>query len=228
MAHFKTKDLEKLQQRPSGQQFTMQLPHSSATVTAPACPPPATMSALLELVDTALRHHVQLPAGMRALSLLQPWASLVAWRLKHLETRSWSTAYRGPMAVHASLGKPRHVRVLCEHDEYLSAALQWMGHTFDELPRGGIVAVVNMQLCKRILPEGAHAGKLVTNAREVDPLNLTAQEVAFGDYSPGRFAWELVDVLRLHEPVPAKGSLSLWEIPAVTIATLQTAMRAQP
>lgn len=42
---------------------------------------------------------------MRALSLLQPWASFVAHCLKEFETRSWGTGYRGPIAIHASKGR---------------------------------------------------------------------------------------------------------------------------
>lgn len=44
---------------------------------------------------------------MRALTLWQPWASLVACGRKTIETRSWRTGYRGPLAVHASARPPR-------------------------------------------------------------------------------------------------------------------------
>lgn len=38
---------------------------------------------------------------MKAVTLHQPWASLIALGVKTIETRSWSTAYRGPLAIHA-------------------------------------------------------------------------------------------------------------------------------
>jgi hypothetical protein len=38
---------------------------------------------------------------MKALTLYQPWASLVAAGAKTIETRSWSTTYRGRLAIHA-------------------------------------------------------------------------------------------------------------------------------
>ncbi len=51
---------------------------------------------------------------MRALTLTQPWASLVAgarhpnrstrFGTKHCTSRSWRTAYRGPLAIHAGKG----------------------------------------------------------------------------------------------------------------------------
>lgn len=43
---------------------------------------------------------------MKALTLHQPWASLIALGVKTVETRSWSTAYRGPLAIHAAKRKP--------------------------------------------------------------------------------------------------------------------------
>lgn len=39
---------------------------------------------------------------MKAISLWQPWASLVPAGAKPVETRSWSTSYRGPLAIHAA------------------------------------------------------------------------------------------------------------------------------
>ena len=43
---------------------------------------------------------------MKALTLRQPWASLVALGVKTIETRSWSTEYRGPLAIHAGMKRP--------------------------------------------------------------------------------------------------------------------------
>lgn len=39
---------------------------------------------------------------MKALSLKQPWAGMIARGQKTIETRTWSTSYRGPLAIHAS------------------------------------------------------------------------------------------------------------------------------
>lgn len=38
---------------------------------------------------------------MKAITIRQPWASLIAAGVKTIETRSWSTKYRGPLAIHA-------------------------------------------------------------------------------------------------------------------------------
>ncbi|MCA8922325.1 MAG: hypothetical protein KDD82_10980 [Planctomycetes bacterium] len=36
---------------------------------------------------------------MRALTLHQPWASLIAWGVKRYETRPRPLSYRGPLAI---------------------------------------------------------------------------------------------------------------------------------
>ena len=43
---------------------------------------------------------------MKMLTLHQPWASLVALGIKTIETRSWRTGYRGPLAIQAAKEKP--------------------------------------------------------------------------------------------------------------------------
>lgn len=43
---------------------------------------------------------------MKALTLHQPWASLIALGYKTIETRSWATSHRGPLAIHAGTRRP--------------------------------------------------------------------------------------------------------------------------
>ena len=40
---------------------------------------------------------------LRALSIRPPWAWAITHAGKRIENRSWSTIYRGPLAIHASL-----------------------------------------------------------------------------------------------------------------------------
>ncbi len=39
---------------------------------------------------------------MKAISIWQPWASLIAIGAKQIETRSWATGYRGLLVIHAA------------------------------------------------------------------------------------------------------------------------------
>jgi activating signal cointegrator 1 len=139
---------------------------------------------------------------VKALSLTQPWATLVATGEKRIETRSWSTGYRGWIAIHASKGFPRWAREYAEDLEF-QAALKRHGYSIESLPLGCIVAVCKLRACIRTehCPE-VFAHTIWNN-----------QEKLFGDYSLGRWGWALDDPHRLPEPIPVKGSLGLWDVP---------------
>ena len=46
--------------------------------------------------------------------------------------------------------------------------------------------------------------------QQLDYIVPTAQEMALGDWTPGRYAWELRNIKLLPEPIPAKGQQGLW------------------
>lgn len=138
---------------------------------------------------------------MKALSLTQPWASLVACGAKQIETRSWETLYRGPLLIHASKGFPRWARETAEEDDFRNAL---SGLLPSQLPLGALLCRVELVGCVR--------------TTEVDKLRVAGiipkvQEITFGDYSEGRFAWGLKLVERFTDVIPAKGALGLWNYP---------------
>jgi hypothetical protein len=51
----------------------------------------------------ALKANRQANLALRALSIRPPWAWAIAHAGEHIENRSWTTKYRGPLAIHASL-----------------------------------------------------------------------------------------------------------------------------
>ncbi len=159
---------------------------------------------------------------MKVLTLTQPWATLVAIGAKKIETRSWETMYRGPLAIHAAKGFPKPAQELCFTEPFLSAlAVTMVGqgkYRPDQLPRGMIVAIGELFDCRST--EEARPGKRGWFAHVNNkPVywELTDQERAFGDYTPGRYAWLLANVRPLPAPIPAKGALGLWTIDDVVI-----------
>ncbi len=135
---------------------------------------------------------------MKTLSLLQPWATLVVMGVKQIETRSWSTAYRGPLLIHASKGKAGEIFV---HDATFKKYIA----DFKQLPFGYIIGKVTLTDVIRI-----GTGTLsFTNDEMMN--KLTMEEKAFGDYTAGRFAWILQDPVAFKTPLGARGSLTLWE-----------------
>lgn len=139
--------------------------------------------------------------SLKAITIIQPWATLIALREKQFETRSWSTKYRGPLAIHA--GK-RIDKEACWQEEIRRALKR---HEYDpgNLPTGAIVATAELSECLKSVDTW-------TDGYELEGRRLIySPEYEFGDFTPGRYAWELTDVKQLPEPVPAKGKLSIWE-----------------
>ena len=128
---------------------------------------------------------------MKALTLTQPWATLVALGHKQVETRSWRTQYRGPIAIHAAKGFPSEA---CR----FAGVERAIGRIPARIPRGAVVCIINLVDCQ---------------PTEEVALRISGLERHLGDYTPGRWAW-LFDPASLHvfdEPLAAKGALSLWE-----------------
>lgn len=162
---------------------------------------------------------------MRALTLTQPWATLVAIGAKKIETRSWSTSYRGPLAIHAakglgSVGGRRGLEEQCELEPFESVLKEWWWKRYlaggrkdprpivRVLPFGAIVAVCRLYGCVSTDGMQGKWGREYYGGRS---WHLTDQERAFGDYGEGRYAWLLADIQALPEPIPCKGALGLWE-----------------
>lgn len=144
---------------------------------------------------------------MKALTLTQPWASLVAVGAKRIETRSWATHYRGPLAIHAAKGWTARDREFAA-SPLVSAAMcgdpegVGLGRTF---PLGYVVATVELLDCVPIAALRSHL-----RARDFEPAPC---EERFGDYRPDRWAWLLGDVRQLVQPKPVRGRQRLWNLP---------------
>lgn len=147
---------------------------------------------------------------MKALTLTQPWATLVAIGAKRIETRSWPTRSLAPLAIHAAKGFPGACRELCEERAFLDAlrAGKYGAPLGEDLPLGAIVATARVAMCLKIgrTPDGR-----VFLGRHVGLLeDITEPELSFGDFTPGRWAWVLADVVKLPKPIPARGAQGLW------------------
>ena len=149
---------------------------------------------------------------MKAITLTQPWATLVAIGAKRIETRSWGTSYRGPIAIHAAKGFPGSAKDLCSSRVFLRAlgwpecpdklTQEWLddnARRIKALPLGCVIATANL----------VHCMDTDLIRRYVQP--FTEQEESFGDYSPGRFGFLLDNVIPLAALVPVRGALGLWE-----------------
>jgi hypothetical protein len=141
------------------------------------------------------------PRPFKAVSLTQPWASLVQRRAKRCETRSWYTSYRGPLVIHAAKGYPAWAREFAG-EPYTQHALG--GLDPETLPRGVGLCVVTLIACVKTTE--------LYKLRKIG-FDLASNEITFGNYVDGRWVWALEHQYDFVEPIPATGSLGLWNWP---------------
>ena len=84
---------------------------------------------------------------MKAITVWQPWATLLATGQKHNETRSWKTSYRGEILIHAA--KTDHSGILLHIPMEELKHFQKAG-VVNELPTGVIVGKANLVDCFQI------------------------------------------------------------------------------
>lgn len=136
---------------------------------------------------------------MKCLSVIQPWATLVVLGAKSFATRRWHTAYRGPLAIHASRTFPETARALCLTAPFRSVLRRAGYRQSADLARGAVIGTVELVEC---LPAQAVLESLADHS----------PGKAFGDYAQGRWAWRLANPAGLAVPIPLAGRPGLFEV----------------
>jgi len=127
---------------------------------------------------------------LKALSVRQPWAGLIAAGLKRVENRSFQPAHRGEVAIHTGL-----VFDPAEVEQQLRA-----GVVAPFTVVGAVIAVVDLTGCHQADQDS------VTTCCQPYGLRLHATRPAQH--------WTLENARLLDTPVPWRGQLGLWNAPA--------------
>lgn len=129
---------------------------------------------------------------MKALSIRQPWASLIAKGYKAIELRTWKRSYRGPLAIHASKKPDRFSMTVSP------VGIVTKNHN---QPLGAIIAVCTLE---DIIQYGSRQNY------DRDILKHRCPETWF---QSGLYGWVLTDIKKLDTPIPIpKGQLGLWDV----------------
>ena len=124
---------------------------------------------------------------MKAITIKQPWASLIATGLKDIENRSWKTNYRGRVLIHAAAAPVKEGLAALNNKQLfdLMKRENWEAE-FENLPNGAIIGSVEIVDCVQNHP------------------SKWAQE--------GVWNWVLANPELYAEPIiGVKGKLSFWE-----------------
>jgi len=130
---------------------------------------------------------------MKALTISQPFADLIARGEKWVENRTWSTDYRGPLAIHAGRGTQYLTRA--DLANYTTGAI---------VATCDLVAVVN-----RLAPTREQI-------RELESAGYTWEQLNAHQYADGPLCWVLLEV-RPAIPVAINGRQGLWDVPREVI-----------
>ena len=136
---------------------------------------------------------------MKAITVWQPWAQLLAEGKKHDETRSWRTNYRGEILIHAA--KSDHSGILLHIPMNELKYFQEAGITsrIDKLQTGAIIGAAILTDCK-LIDQTYH-----DFIKEFCP-----EEFLYGDFTVGRYAWRFEKPQLFKTPIPVSGKQGLW------------------
>lgn len=137
---------------------------------------------------------------MKMISVWQPWASLIIYRHKFIETRGWPApqsliGQRIGIASTKVIRPEQRVTFLDPDFQRYYAATG--GEDLDDLPHGFALGTALLYGCEPITDE------LIED--------ITDEEQAFGWFHPGRFAWRLRSPEPFKNPVPVRGMQGLWD-----------------
>ena len=166
---------------------------------------------------------------MKVITIYQPWATLAALGEKRLETRSRRLAVglNGKrVAIHAARRPlPRELlRADPEREASVWAAARWLleshlGDAWHELPLGAVIATARLQ------DDGPTEELLTPDGRLRYDVLAGEDELRLGDFSAGRWAWRLTDVIRLQpeDAITVSGRQGFWDLPCASERRLRAA-----
>lgn len=170
---------------------------------------------------------------MKALTVRQPHAQLIALGVKTIETRTKPTKFRGPLLIHAGTAQPKEgaYGAYTAHSDQRRRLYPGETRRFGlyeaglnrgvDLPLGAIIASCKLVDCVPIVPTGEEAA--IRTVDNDDNRSLWLVEAAtdyqqewgefdqkeitdqkpYGDFTPGRYAWLLEDIKPVEQRCPA-------------------------
>lgn len=125
---------------------------------------------------------------MKALTIKQPWATLIMQGDKRFEFRSWKTNFRGDVLIHAGKGLDKEAVVRLK--KYLP----------DELPMGKILGKVTITDC---VPMSDEFAKMLSKENS---------DIYTSHSFSNNYGFQIENVKVFDTPIDAKGQLGFWNI----------------
>lgn len=131
---------------------------------------------------------------MKALSIQQPWASIIAYGIKDVENRTWDTPYRGKFLIHASSKR-------VPKDFEYGLPMEWGNEIINHIFFGNLPKLQD-------LPTSAIIGYVELEGIVNDSESIWA--------SPELLHWKLKNAYVFDTPITdVKGKLNLFDYPEI-------------
>ena len=128
---------------------------------------------------------------MKALTVKQPWATLISEGIKKYEFRSWKTNYRGKILIHAGAGIDKE-----KLKEFKKLNLDY--------PKKRIVAVAEIEDCLELTDE-------------LNDKIIKEKNIAQGNKKRTGYAWKLKNIKKINNSKEINGKLGLWNVDDINI-----------
>lgn len=139
---------------------------------------------------------------MKVISIWNPYASLLAYGCKSIETRSWPApkSLIGQRIGIASTKQMRPEQRAVLQDEKFMEYFSRTGlpQTLEEMPNGFLLGTIVL-----------HSSSVI---EEEDIADLTEEERLYGYFKPGFYAWRCRYPEPFFNPLPVRGAQGVWEI----------------
>jgi hypothetical protein len=131
---------------------------------------------------------------VKALTISQPFASLILFEEKWVENRRWGTHYRGPLAIHAGKGT-----------QYLDR------EELRDYPIGCVIAIARLAACMPL-----QSMQRMSPTCKIPGTGLTIGDILAHKHTEGPWCWILTDV-RAIELIDWPGLPGLWDWPGCRV-----------
>lgn len=131
---------------------------------------------------------------MKAITISQPYASLIGSGEKFVENRTWATKHRGSIAIHAGQGQ-----------QYLTRA------ELSKYPTGCVVAIAKLSACISLeeIREKAFSDSELQRRRVVPGTQISWSALGSHEHTEGPWCWILEQVKKI-EPIAVVGKQGIW------------------
>lgn len=163
----------------------------------------------------------------RVLTLWEPWASLLAYGIKKIETRPSATSWtqeKGAYLIHSAQKFTREQAEICQQEpfkseleklglingEYRSGCLIHKSGIY-HFPLGKIIGAVEIEECCKVVKDWSNLNYCILERKSYINFGVVSPEYNLGDYGHGRYGWICQNPRLLKEPIPYKGGQGYYQ-----------------